>query len=67
MWELARVRVSEPKRVEDYLAKGYEPFAASVDYGAEILWLKREDNAFHSKPEQPVKRTSRRATPKPKG
>jgi len=46
MWEIARVRVTEPEKVEGYLAQGYEPFAVTVDkWDIEAVWLKREIQA----------------------
>lgn len=43
MWDLVKVRAENVNQVNEYLGKGYEPFAVSVDtYSSETVWLKKE-------------------------
>ena len=48
-WELLRIRQTDTTiaegAVKKYLNEGYEPFAVSIEPGAnrlEVIWLKRE-------------------------
>jgi len=66
MWDLIKVGASSPNLVSEYLAEGYEPFAATVDkYDKETIWMKKEVHEIYSQP-NPDQGTGRRTVAKTK-